>query len=169
VFWNVLKSEKNLTKKEQIEALMLRVHKYAVSQYQTTANFIKSLGISKPIHIGETGWASHSNGFYGAKGSRASDEFKQKLYYDYMRKWTKKTGMSCFYFEAFDEQWKDGNNPEGSENHFGLINLNGHVKYALWHLIDAGVFKGLTRDNKPLTKTYNGDLNTLMKDVLVPQ
>ena len=31
-----------------------------------------------------------------------------------------------------------------------------------------GVFEGLTRDGKAITKTYNGDFNALMKDVLVP-
>ena len=60
-------------------------------------------------------------------------------------------------FEAFDEQWKDSSNPLGSENHFGLINLEAQAKYALWKMVDQGFFKGLTRDGKPITKTYNGN------------
>ena len=64
--------------------------------------------------------------------------------------------------------WKDAKNPVGSENHFGLINLKGQAKYAIWDLVDEGVFEGLTRDGKQITKTYNGDKNALMKDVFTP-
>jgi hypothetical protein len=129
---------------------------------------MKSIGVNKPIHIGETGWATISSGHYGIDGSRATDEYKQGLYYKQLRAWTKKEGISCFYFEAFDEQWKDAQNTEGSENHFGLINLKGEAKYALWNLVDSGVFKGLNRNGKSISKTYNGEKDLLMKDVLVP-
>jgi hypothetical protein len=131
-------------------------------------NYMKSLGVDKPIHIGETGWASISNGHYGVNGSRASDEYKQGMYYKSLREWTKKEKISCFYFEAFDEQWKDAQNVNGSENHFGLINLKGEAKYALWDLVDKDVFKGESRNGKSISKTYNGDIEVLMKNVLVP-
>ena len=72
---------------------------------------MKSLGINKPIHIGETGWATLSNEFYGNSGSKATDEYKSAMYYKLMREWSNKEGMSLFYFEAFDEQWKDSANP----------------------------------------------------------
>jgi len=35
-------------------------------------------------------------------------------------------------------------------------------------LVDQGVFEGLTRNGNPITKTYNGDKEELMKDVLTP-
>jgi hypothetical protein len=85
-----------------------------------------------------------------------------------MREWTNKEGLSLFYFEAFDEQWKDSKNASGSENHFGLINLQSQAKYALWDMVDKGVFKGLTRDGKPITKTYNGNAAALWMDVKIP-
>jgi hypothetical protein len=85
-----------------------------------------------------------------------------------MREWTNKEKISLFYFEAFDEQWKDSANPLGSENHFGLINLQGQAKYALWKMVDKGVFKNLTRDGRTITKTYNGDEDALWKDVKIP-
>ena len=147
---------------------MLRALNFAKNQYKGVSNYMKSLGISKPIHIGETGWATISNGHYGINGSRATDEYKQGLYYNALREWTNKAGISCFYFEAFDEQWKDTNNLNGSENHFGLINLKGEAKFPLWDLVDKGVFKGFTRNGKPITKTFNGDKQTLMKTVLTP-
>jgi len=85
-----------------------------------------------------------------------------------MRDWTNKAGISCFYFEAFDENWKDSANPLGSENHFGLINLQSEAKYALWNAVDAGSFKGLTRNGKPITKTYQGSEKALWLDVKTP-
>jgi exo-beta-1,3-glucanase (GH17 family) len=141
-FWGVPDTEENLPELDQIEAAMLRAKNYAVSQYQGVADYVESLGMSKPIHIGETGWASKAASSYGATGSKAADEYKQKLYYQHMREWTRKAGMSCFYFEAFDEPWKDPGNALGSENHFGLINLKGEAKFSLWDMVDAGVFDG---------------------------
>lgn len=167
-FWKVPESEQNLSDIEKINAAMLRAKKFAKQQYDSVKNYMKSLGVNKPIHIGETGWATISSGHYGINGSRATDEYKQGLYYTHLREWTNKEKISCFYFEAFDEQWKDANNPKGSENHFGLINLKGEAKYPLWQFVDNGVFKGLTRNGKPITKTYKGDKEVLMKDILVP-
>jgi len=168
VFWKTPNHLKNLSDKEKIDAAMIRSLNFAKNQYKGVSNYMKSLGVDKPIHIGETGWASISNGHYGIDGSRATDEYKQGLYYKSLRKWTKKEGISCFFFEAFDEQWKDAQNAEGSENHFGLINLKGEAKFALWKLVDKGVFKGLNRDGNPISKTYKGNETLLMKDVLVP-
>ncbi len=154
--------------KEKIDKAMVRAIDFAKRQYDSVANYMKSIGVDKPIHIGETGWATVSNGYYGPSGSKASDEYKEALYHKLMRDWTNEAGISCFYFEAFDEPWKDSHNTKGSENHFGLITVDGKVKFALWDMVDKGVFDGLTRDGNPITKTYDGNLEALMEDVLVP-
>ena len=167
-FWKVPENEADFSDKEKIDAAMLRALDFAKRQYDSVSNYMTSIGVNKPIHIGETGWASTSNGHYGKDGSRATDEYKLGLYYNHLRAWTNKEKISCFYFEAFDEQWKDAQNPLGSENHFGLINLKGEAKYPLWDRVDEGTFEGLTRNGKPITKTYNGNLDDLMKDVRVP-
>ncbi len=167
-FWGVLENEAELSDIEKMDKAMIRAKDYAKSQYQNTVDFIRNLGVEKPVHIGETGWASSSNGFYGSAGSKATDEYKEGLYHQYMREWTDSEGISCFYFEAFDEVWKDAQNPGGSENHFGLFTIDGQAKYALWDLVDKGMFKGLTRGGKPIGKTYNGDEGTLLKEVNPP-
>ena len=148
---------------------MQRAGEFAAGQFNDVKQYMLSLGIDKPIHIGETGWATVSNGYYGAGGSQAADEYKAKKYYDYLRKWSNENGVSCFYFEAFDEQWKDAENPMGSENHFGLFNLQGEAKYALWSLVDDNVFEDLTRDGKPITKSFSGDENSLLSSLNPPQ
>jgi exo-beta-1,3-glucanase (GH17 family) len=167
-FWGVPASEEELTDMEKIDSAMFRAKNYAISQYESVVAYMQSLGVNKPVHIGETGWASQSDGFYGNTGSRACDEYKSAIYYDLMRQWTNSKGITCFYFEAFDEQWKDAANPQGSENHFGLFNLQAQAKYALWDMVDTGVFDGLTRDGKPITKTFDGDKAAMLQEVKVP-
>ena len=118
----------NLSDLEKIDAGMMRAKKYAISQYQSVKNYMESLGVDKPIHIGETGWASFSTGYYGPKGSKACDEYKEALYYKHMRDWTNEVGMSCFYFEGFDEPWKGGSNPQEPEKNWGLYYVDRTIK-----------------------------------------
>jgi len=167
-FWGVRETEDGATDLEKIEAALIRSRDYAINQYNSVVAYMKSLGVDKPVHIGESGWATESNEFYGPDGARAIDEYKAGLYHQLMREWTDENNISLFYFQAFDEQWKDAANPGGSENHFGLIDLQGKAKYAIWDLVDAGVFEGLTRDGNEITKSYDGDIDALMEDVLVP-
>jgi len=168
VFWGYTASEENLSDDVKIDMAMSRSIDYAKLQYQAVKNYMADLGIDKPVHIGETGWASSSDGFYGLEGSKACDEYKQAAYYNGIRKWTKEKGISCFFFEAFDEPWKDANNPNGSENHFGLFTVDGRAKYVLWETIDNNKFTNLVRGGKKITKTYDGNLEHLMKDVASP-
>jgi len=167
-FWGVGGEFNELSDLEKIDRAMLKAKEYAISQYDSVFNYMKSLGINKPIHIGETGWASKSNELYGDAGSRATDEYKEALYYKHMRNWTRDANMSCFYFEAFDENWKDAENPDGSENYFGLFTVEGRAKYALWDMVDSGTFKGLSRNGNSIKKTFNGNKQALLKTVLVP-
>ncbi len=167
-FWLNPKGMDGKTDIEKMELSMLRAKDYAKMQYDSVKKYMQSIGVNKPIHIGETGWASFSSGFYGVNGSKACDEYKEALYYKHMRDWTKKEGMSCFYFEGFDEPWKGGDNTGNSEKHFGLFTVDGKAKYVIWDLVDKGVFKGLTRNGNKITKTYNGNKEALMKDVLEP-
>ena len=169
-FWGVEENEVNLSDLEKIEKAMERAKDYAVTQYENVSQYVQSLGIDKDIHIGETGWTSFSNELFGEEGSKAADEYKEALYYQKIREWTNKEGLTCFYFEAFDEKWKDANNPEGSENYFGLFTVEGQAKYALWDLVDQGVFEGLTRgpESPPISKTYKGDKSALQKAVKLP-
>jgi exo-beta-1,3-glucanase (GH17 family) len=167
-FWRVPAEESKLSEVEKADSAIVRAVAFAKAQYDSVASYVMSLGVNKPIHIGETGWASASDGFYGSEGSRATDEYKQGKYYQHLREWTNKAGISCFYFEAFDEQWKDAANPNGSENHFGLFGLSGEAKYPMWKLVDQGMFKNLTRAGKPITKTYMGNEKKLLDEVVSP-
>ncbi len=168
-FWVDSLADSTLGNRALADAAMQRAADYAKSQYKSVADYLKKLGVEKPIHIGETGWASVSDGFYGQDGSGAADEYKQKCFYEHMSQWTDSAGMSCFFFEAFDEPWKDANNAAGSENHFGLFTVDGQAKYALWDWVDAGAFEGLSRGGNAIEKTFDGDEARVQKACLTPK
>jgi len=163
---DITEIKKNLSE-EAIGQLMDRALIYSKNQYAQVVNYLESIGVEKPVHIGETGWASSSDGFYGTDGSRAADELKQAMYYHATRAWTQEAKVSCFFFEAFDEPWKSAANPKDSENHFGLFTAAGQAKYILWPLVDQGLFTGLSRDGQPIVKTYQGDEDKLAQDIFV--
>ena len=168
VFWGVKPEESGLSKEQQIEAAMERSLQYAQAQYHAVEKYVKSVGVQKPLHIGETGWATSCNELYGNNGSKATDEYKSGIFYKKMRQWTNEQKIACFYFEAFDEIWKDSANLKGSENHFGLFTLDGKAKWAVWDWVDKGVFKNLTRDGNKIQKSYEGDFQKLMLEVELP-
>lgn len=168
VFWGTAIKDSLLSKEMKIEKSMVRSIDYAKDQYYRVEAYMKSLGVDKSIHIGETGWATYSSGLYGDDGSKAADQYKSGRYYQLMREWTTQNNISCFYFEAFNEKWKDAANPKGSENHFGLFNIDGEAKYAVWDLVDQGVFDGLTRNGNKITKSFNGSKKELLEYVKLP-
>ena len=154
---------------DRVLSAVQRAAFYAQGQYESVKSYVHGIDPEKPIHIGETGWSSVSVGLYGNNGSFAADEYKQALYHQAMRDWTEAEGISCFYFEAFDEQWKDPNHTDGSENHFGLITLDGKAKFALWESVDNGDFEGLLRGGNTITKSFEGDTTAMLQTVSAPK
>ena len=167
-FWRIPNHQGNLSNEDATNAAMNRAMLFAKNQYNSVKKYVHSISPNKPIHIGETGWASSSDGFYGLEGSKASDEYKQALYYQSMRAWTNKEKITCFYFEAFDEPWKDSQNPKGSENHFGIFTVDGKAKFTLWNSVDDKVITNLKRNGNTIEKTFSGNKELLMKSVLAP-
>lgn len=168
-FWSVPLDEQDLSDQEQIALAMDRAKENAVNELKIVQDYLISQDALKQIHIGETGWSTVSSDYFGSDGTKAADEYKQKLYYDAMREWSNEYGASLFFFEMFDEPWKGGDDTEHSEKHFGLIDIDGQAKYLLWDMVDEGVFDGLTRDGFQITKTYQGSEEALMEDVGVPE
>lgn len=167
-WWWMPTEQKSWTKQEQIAAGIERSIQRVNAQVKAVGEYMHSLGLDKPIHVGETGWASDDDLLYDREGSGAADEYKEMLYHDQIRTMLQDQGMSCFYFEAFDEPWKGGDNPGGSENHFGLITVDGVVKMPLWDAFDEGIFDGLTRGGHALRKSLGGDAQKALELASVP-
>ncbi len=152
---------------EQRKRAVRRAVEHQQEQLAAVRKYMSDNGIHKAIHIGETGWASRDDSHYGETGTRAADEYTSMLFHDAVREWTEEAGMSCFYFQAFDEPWKSST-VDGSESHFGLITVDGRAKAVLWEAVDAGTFEGLTRDGNPITKTHGGDREALINETQPP-
>ena len=167
-FWNLTTTPENLNKKNIIIDAMQRAVDYELDQFESVQNYVRNIDPSKEVHIGETGWSSVASDLYGYSGSEAADEYKLGLYYQMITDVCFVKLISCFYFSAFDEPWKDSNNENGSENHFGLFTVDGKAKYPLWEKVDSGVFNDLSRGGNSIVKTYNGELEALLRTSNIP-
>lgn len=157
----------SLPLEEQRLRAVRRCLNHQKAQVEAVREYMRSHGINKAIHIGETGWASKDDAQYGPNGTKAADEYTHKLFHDAIREWTDSEGMTCFYFQIFDEPWKSDSD-DGSESHFGLFTVDAKAKPVIWDLVDAGTFEGLTRDGNPITKTFGGSQDALMQTVSPP-
>jgi exo-beta-1,3-glucanase (GH17 family) len=96
-------------------------------EYNTVRAYLSSRNASTmPIIIGETGWNAVD---VGALKFRAHP-VNQKMYYDRLTAWANegKTGAgpkAIFYFEAFDEPWK------GGDDKWGLFNVARQARYVI--------------------------------------
>lgn len=95
----------------------------------TVAEYEKTIAAypNKPVIFTEFGWTT--------KGGKEMDETQtneefQKQYLDQMMSWSKKNKVTMFIFEAFDEPWKGGQNPDEPEKHWGIYDV--HRKPKLW-------------------------------------
>jgi exo-beta-1,3-glucanase (GH17 family) len=96
------------------------LHAYAMWNSQTLENAlpwtektfhdIQALHPSKQIVLGESGWATNAmtnNGDESLIIGEASVT-AQKVFYDAYRQWLVDNHIVSYYFEAFDEKWKGG-------------------------------------------------------------
>lgn len=96
-------------------------------QYQLARSFLDSKGLSyMPMTIGETGWNAVNLGTLAFRAHPVN----QKIYLDALAVWATegKTGngpKAIFYFEAFDEPWKQG------DDKWGLFNKDRQARYAI--------------------------------------
>ena len=168
VFWNLSSGSEDLSKKDIIKKAIQKSVDYELSQFNSVQEYIHGIDSSKQVHIGETGWSSVASDLYGYGGTEAADEYKLGLYYEMITDVCVAKSISCFYFSAFDEPWKDSQNENGSENHFGLFTVHGEAKYPLWKKVDQNVFDGLSRGGNPIKKTFNGDFDALLETSNLP-
>ena len=126
-------------------------------------NYVRALLDSKnlpsmPIVIGETGWNAVD---VGTLKFRASP-INQKMYYDLLTAWVAegragRGPKAIFYFEAFDEPWKKG------DDKWGLFNVNRQARCVIQALsatyvkeagscADAALYYKPPKANDPVTQ-----------------
>jgi exo-beta-1,3-glucanase (GH17 family) len=121
------------------------LHAYAMWNSQTLENAvpwtektyhdIQVLHPQKQIVLGESGWATSSissNGDERLIIGEAS-EAAQKVFFDAYRQWLSDNRIVSFYFEAFDEKWKGGDDkPDGiAEKNWGVFRSDRTPKLAV--------------------------------------
>ena len=96
-------------------------------QYNEGRSFLDAKGlVAMPIIIGETGWNAVDLGRLAFRAHPVN----QKMYLDRLAAWAAegKAGAgpkAIFYFEAFDEPWKQG------DDKWGLFNVQRQARYAI--------------------------------------
>lgn len=119
-------------KKLAAEVDFISIHTYPVWEYvnihesldYTIQNY-KAVAEAYPDKltvITEAGWATNSNG-RGILPNNAGED-NQKIYFNDLMAWSKKSGILIFVFEAFDEPWKGSPEPLEPEKHWGLYKVN---------------------------------------------
>ncbi len=100
-------------------------------QYQASRDALNSVGLSRmPIVITETGWKARITGNQGFRAHPVN----QKMYFERLEAWRqdsrlKGTGpVNIFYFEAFDEPWKLG------DDGWGLFDKDRKARYVVQNL-----------------------------------
>lgn len=123
----------------------ISIHTYPVWEYKTiheglafTQENFKAVAEAypnTPVLITEAGWATQSNG-RGIPPENVNEAF-QADYFEALQKWTQEEDIICFYFEAFDENWKGSPDPLEPEKHWGLYRTDRSPKLALQDLTEA--------------------------------
>jgi exo-beta-1,3-glucanase (GH17 family) len=132
-FWNKPHSQKVA---EALDFIVL--HAYAMWNSQALENAmpwtqgvyanIQAQHPTKQIVLGESGWATSSvstNADERLIIGQASPE-AQKIFFDAYRAWLEENKIVSFYFEAFDERWKGGEEmPNGiAEKNWGIYHAD---------------------------------------------
>lgn len=79
-----------------------------------------------PIVLTEIGWATRK-GKHGVQSTLITvepNEADQELFFRALRDWATERRQPYFYFEAFDENWKGGPEPDEVEKHWGVFNAD---------------------------------------------
>ncbi|TDM08909.1 MAG: hypothetical protein C4K60_05965 [Ideonella sp. MAG2] len=96
----------------------------AKKEYSAVRTYLDGRALTNmPIVIGETGWKAVPS---GGETSRAHP-VNQKMYFDRLNAWKTEASApkNIFYFEAFDEPWKQG------DDKWGLFNVSRQARYVV--------------------------------------
>lgn len=137
-FWN--KPESHAVAAE-VDFVLL--HAYAMWNQQPlkgavawTAETVAAIKAEHPqmlVVLGETGWATELNpqGDEVKYIKAPAGEAEQATFYAEFTAWAHEASQPYFYFEAFDEPWKGGDDPREVEKHWGLYREDRTAKPAI--------------------------------------
>jgi Glycosyl hydrolases family 17 len=128
IAWNW--QQRDVPAERRAAAMMDGALDEAKRQYDAVRKRLDDAGFTNlPIVIGETGWNAVDLG----KLAFRAHPVNQKMYLDRLADWGDKSKnpkgpLAIFYFEAFDEPWKEG------DDGWGLFNVQRQARYAVQKL-----------------------------------
>jgi len=102
----------------------------------------------KTVIIGETGWPTQGE----SNGDAVPSEENQRIFLSEFLELADKNGIQYFYFEVFDEKWKE-KFEEVVGAHWGLYYSNGTLKPLLYELTPIEAGEGISRPPRTLVPT----------------
>jgi exo-beta-1,3-glucanase (GH17 family) len=107
-------------------AMMDTMFARARSHFEAVRSYVASQSLNLPLVIGEAGWKARiTNGESGR-----AHPVNQKMYVDWLQAW-RNGPAQIFYFEAFDEPWK------GGDDGWGLFNVERQARHVIAPLFPA--------------------------------
>jgi len=94
---------------------------------------VQAVHPDRHLVIGETGWATckSAEGEQARLMKGATGEAEQAVFYSAVREWAAAERVTTFFFEAFDENWKGGSDPNDAEKHWGFFRADRTPKAAI--------------------------------------
>ncbi len=117
---------------ERAQAMMDAAMKYTKAAVRGARSALEAKGVDIPIIIGEAGWKSRHTKTTDSGEAFRAHPVNQKIFYDRLMAWTygsdrdEDSPEAAFYFEAFDEPWKAG------DDGWGLFNVDRKANYVIW-------------------------------------
>lgn len=122
--------QKAVPEDQRADAMMDAAIEEAKTQFGKARAYLDRAGLAElPMVVGETGWTAVDTSGGPTLQLRAG-RVNQKMYFDRLQTWVAegRTGRgpnAVFYFQAFDEQWKQG------DDGWGLFNKERQARYVL--------------------------------------
>lgn len=131
LYWN---KEESKSIADEIDFVFTHIHPLwngktldiAISWMDSVYTDLKQLHPERQIILGETGWATNYNAAKtgdGQQGSLIKGDVSLKAQEEFlvqMDQWLTKNQITSFLFEAFDESWKGGPEPNEVEKNWGV-------------------------------------------------
>ena len=133
-------------------------------QYQAARDALDRKGLSAmPITIGETGWNAVDLG----KLRFRAHPVNQKMYFLGLEKWARegRTGpgpANVFYFEAFDEPWKQG------DDKWGLFTVGRKARYVIKNLYAPALWAPASATEPATASLTDADAVSFVPPVVAP-
>jgi len=151
--WSIWQDHPRLA--DEVDLLMVHIHPYwegipigDVASYVIQRwDAMKKRFPGKRIVIGETGWPSKGKTI----GKAIASPENQARFFREFTQLAESKGIEYFFFELFDEKWKDKFEGEAGA-HWGIYNSDGSLKDHLKDLVPNQALKGISRPSRKLSQ-----------------